>query len=174
MNRAAYVPAPPVAPETCPGCRAFAPECKVPAEAVGRSGAPIGMCWLCAHVVCDHGHGDLDTAWEHVGECDCEPEAVYPAELAARKRLSSAESALEVVIHAELVQKLEAPAPRSKAMNARERSAKARAAASRTAIARRENALARRGAEVHADRLEALRLPESERDRVDRVVTVGD
>lgn len=165
MNRATYTPAPPAPPESCPGCRCFAPECKVPAEAVGRVGAPIGMCWLCAHVVCDHGHGDLETAWEHVGECTCEPEAVYPAELAARKRASSAELLTLEDPPAAYVQRQASMretfgAPRSKAMNARDRSAKARAAASRTAIARRENELARRGAEVHADRLEALRLPE--------------
>lgn len=184
----AYVPPDGPAPravQSCPGCRTFTPACLVPAEALSSaaSGPPVHMCWLCAHVVTEHG-ASLETAVLHIGACTCALEDVYPIdEIARRRQLGiSGWTQAEEVLSAELVRAMPAPArpaavigdaPRSRAMSGRARTEAARKAAAMTAPARRENELARRRAGVHADRLEAPGLPEAEGDGVDRVVTVG-
>lgn len=59
----------------------MAPECKVPTA----DGGVTGMCWLCAHIVADHGVSPehvLD--WMDRGACGCTREAIYPADVIAR------------------------------------------------------------------------------------------
>lgn len=65
---------------TCPGCNAMAVEVLVPAEALGRDGAPIGFCWICAHLVTEH-EAELnpDNFGEHFEKCNCPRAQVYPA-----------------------------------------------------------------------------------------------
>lgn len=189
MSRGEYVPPDGPAPRaiaSCPGCRAFVPECLVPCEVLyptATSGPPVRLCWLCAHVIADHG-ATLDTAVEAIGSCSCALEDVYPAAEISRRRVLGIAgwTQAEEVLSAELVRRVTpaAPAarppepevPRSKAMSGRARTEAARRAAALTADARRENELARRRAGIDADRLEAPGLPEPERDRVDRVVRV--
>jgi hypothetical protein len=63
----------------CAGCAAITSDVLVPAEAVGRDGAPIGYCWLCAHLVTAHDER-LDTASFAAIErsCECPRSEVYP------------------------------------------------------------------------------------------------
>lgn len=143
-----YVPPPPVPKPACASCTVWAPECLVPAEAVGRTGAPLPMCWLCAHAVTEHG-ATLEDAVDRAAACGCGRSEIFPAEVVARRLQTTGESGLEVRLHAE--------ATRSLAVPARVRQAQNRRAASMTARSR----LSRRRAEVHADRLEPADLPET-------------
>ena len=153
----AYTAPAPVAP-VCPACRAMAPECLVPAEALaGGAGVPLALCWLCAHVVTEHG-ATLENSVDAIDLCPCRAEAIFPADVLARRRpiiasgeivyglerhppgrvmQISAASSEEIRLHAE--------ATRSTRVRARERQAQAREAASKTAAARLANRVASPG-----------------------------
>ena len=64
----------------CAACAMFGASCLMPAEAVGREGAPLPVCWLCAHLITEHG-ATLETAgdkqYDHC--CECDETIVYPA-----------------------------------------------------------------------------------------------
>lgn len=143
-----FVPPPPAEKPTCPGCRTFAPECLVPAEAFGHGGAPVPMCWLCAHAVTEHGAGIADAA-DRSAACSCRAEEIFPLDVLARRRPLCVSG--EVIVP---------EVPTRQGTNGAKRTASAR--------------LARRRAVVHANRSEAPGLPQADCDSVDRVVTIGD
>jgi len=160
----------------------MAPDCLVPREALAAyardGGPPVPMCWLCAHLVTEHG-AELDTI-PAMDRCSCTREDIYPADVAARRaaiveparssdyaqrpEFVGTSSERWVKLKERLAPHVRAQdAPRSLAVPAKVRQAQNRAAASKTA-------LARRGAVVDADRVEATDAPEAERHGVDRVV----
>lgn len=55
----------------CELCNVMAPECELP---VGDGSKAV--CWLCAHDATEHADGS---------KCECEPAAVYPAHVIARR-----------------------------------------------------------------------------------------
>jgi len=65
----------------------------------------IGMCWLCAHMVADHGASPED-ALKFVHHCACEPQAIYPADVLFRRRRDLRE--LTLVEGAELMSEIDA------------------------------------------------------------------
>lgn len=71
----------------CVCCNAFAPEVMVPTADDGAA----GMCWVCAHIVADHG-----VSPEHVianmGTCTCPAELIFPKDvLFQRQRRTNVE-----------------------------------------------------------------------------------
>lgn len=79
------VRSPPI--KTCIACKAFRAECEVPYD-----NGTWPMCWLCAHQVVDHGTMLFEAV---TAECECLPEAIYPASVIAlrrERRVADAES----------------------------------------------------------------------------------
>lgn len=62
-----YVPPP---PPTCVACKHWQPEVQVP-----EGSGSVGMCWLCAHHVVDHG---ATFAGAPHAQCECLPTEIYP------------------------------------------------------------------------------------------------
>lgn len=67
-------------------CLAMRAECKVP----GADDTMIPMCWLCAHMVADHGASPED-AVKLMDTCKCPGHLIYPRDVLERRaRITSA------------------------------------------------------------------------------------
>lgn len=121
----------------------MAPECLVPAETfsddvaarLSPSGAPVPMCWYCAHLATDHGFEPDPRAFLAASDrCACERERVFPHRFASRLAPQVTEedtlNAIEIAARQAV--------PRSTRVPARERQAQARAAAARTHLSRQK------------------------------------
>lgn len=73
----------PVELVTCAGCATFVAECACP---VGDGARPL--CWICAHLVVEHGVSLETVATSEA--CECAPEDIYPVERAAALRAARA------------------------------------------------------------------------------------
>lgn len=129
------------------------PDVLVPAEAIGCDGAPILLCWICAHLVTEH---EVELGVDGLGAhkmCACPRERVFPerswSDTAPVVNEDDLRNALELArVHQQVIdarialtkaeqardQKL---GVRTVRVPARERQAQARAAAGLTAAARR-------------------------------------
>jgi len=72
----------------CVGCTVIPAAVRVPAEALGREGEPVPMCWLCAHLVVAH---DVPIAGlASARPCGCNPATIYPQPMTAGMRRGTA------------------------------------------------------------------------------------
>lgn len=70
--------------QACASCHAMAAEVLVPTE----DDTAVGMCWLCAHAIADHGASPQD-ALSTLKTCTCVAEAIYPVDVLDRRRRST-------------------------------------------------------------------------------------